>query len=542
MSGSNLLRHGIAGAVAALLIGGISGCGGTSNRNTDPKPVAEELSVLVSAMNGLYYPPFLRQKPAGPEDNSYALRIRSVLGETPRLSLSKESVGFFHDEAVAASPLQGRAWLAPMMSANAPALLTDGDLDAVRAMRTEDGWFSGPGMDSSGLEGRASATADALEVLRSRGSISTEDRHETLRWLQAVSTDRPGQAAAADLARSFSLLDLPIPPSLKTLGQPPKRNFAELAGPARYDLLVEAYRYASLVQQTGGIADLDPTVWASVLRHNADNLGYRDLYYLVVVARAAGAPMSAFQAVQTRIAENLLPDGTIRDPTAYVGSPEATLYGLRLRALAGEATTDPRLADSLNKAFVEHQQSAGAPERLTAGAALHLAGITGQAGPCQAAGAVPTTVRQDNAEVWSRAVLACGDLGGSVPEPRIDQWPLGTAEGVVAAAAVVTSLNDSGHGKAIPAWISADRLREWAISPERVPSTSGYAVTTRAYLLLGGQLDEPLRNAIRRGIDERRGCSQLPSLYHADGLGPVCDLKATWAVWKLKLLTDGKLP
>jgi hypothetical protein len=121
-------------------------------------------------------------------------------------------------------------------------------------------------------------------------------------------------------------------------------------------------------------------------------------------------------------------------------------------------------------------------------------------------------------------------------------WPLDDPVRVTAAATLVTGLTDGGHPHTAVSWISAEVLRSWATHPERVPSTSGYATIARAYLLAGGRYDQEMQEAVRRGIDQRRGCPHLASLYQTDGTEPVCDLKSTWAVWKLKLLTDHRLP
>ncbi|MCW2641272.1 MAG: hypothetical protein JWP76_3578 [Dactylosporangium sp.] len=529
--------------LAVLLVIALPGCGSGGGKPIAPAPVAHELSALLSTKNGLYYPPFLRNEPAGPEDNSYAIRIRSLLGDTPQLSLSGKTAAFFHDEAVAASPLWGRMWLAPLASSGSPGVLADTDVAAVRAMRTDGGWFSEPDSPRPDTpEYRAAATAAALEVLRSRGPIAASDRQVTLAWLDTASRSHPALPVAADLARSYRLLDAPVPAPLAALPRPPARTFAGLGPQARYEYLLEAYSYASLTAAAGGKAELDRAAWQHVLEHNTRSLGYRDLYYLVVVASAAGTPVPAFAGVRARIADNTLPDGAVRDPDAYVGSPEASLYALRLRALAGESTRDTRLADALRKASAEHQASAGPYERLVTSSTLHLAGAA--AGPelCRSPDAVPTAVTQDNVEAWSRAALACVDSGAKVSVPGVAAWPLDDPAGVTAASTLVTGLTDSGHPHTAPSWISAQALRPWATNPERLGSTSGYATTVRAYLLLGGRFDQELRDGIRQGIDDRHGCPQLPSLYQADGTEPACDLKATWAVWKLKLLSEGHLP
>src|SRR4051812_22434296 len=239
----------VAAAGVALLAVVLAGCR-TEGRTTDLSgPVTRELSVLVSAQNGLYYPPFLRNQPAGPEDNSYAVRIRSLLGDQPQLSLGEKTAVFFHDEAVAASPLWGRMWLAPLTKAGSPGLLGDSDIAAVRAMRTPNGWFhDADSPDPDTPEARASATVAGLEVLRSKAPIAGDDRRVTLAWLQAAAEAGPTPVVGGALAGSFRLLDAPVPPVLTAGFRPPTAKFTEARGQARYQLLLDAYGYATAVE------------------------------------------------------------------------------------------------------------------------------------------------------------------------------------------------------------------------------------------------------------------------------------------------------
>ncbi|WP_326803133.1 hypothetical protein OIE49_17440 [Streptomyces sp. NBC_01788] len=545
---SRSLTASAAGLACCLLL---VGCEGKSDA-AEPggvAPVTQELSLLVSAQNGMYYPPFLRDEPAGPENNSYAVRLKTSLGPKPQLGLSAKSGAFFRQEAIGTSPLWGRSWLAPLASAGAADLLTASDAAALRRMRTGQGWFSEPGNEHPD-DGpyRAAATAAALEALAASGGITEDDRTLTLPWLRQAAKktgDSLALSEAADLARGFRLLGASVPQALMAVREPSISDFTALGEKERYQALLDAYNYAVLSQAAGVPSKLDAKLWAKLVQHNAASLDYRDLYYAVTVAQAAGAPSDSYAAVRNRITADTLPDGTIRDSTAYAGSPEASVYGLRLRALAGESTRDSTQAAALRKIAADPQISADPHVRLTTAAALKLASgaepTAADSALCHSAEAVPTAVSPENAEAWSRAALACADMGVGTPQPQAAAWSLDDPAKVTAAATVVTTLSDTGRSGSVPQWVTAAELRSWAANPERLPSVSAYATVVRAYLIVGGTMDSEIREAIDRGMEAHRGCAQLPSLYRADASQSGCDLKATWSAWKLTLLRGGQL-
>ncbi|MFG2848199.1 hypothetical protein ACGF12_34290 [Kitasatospora sp. NPDC048296] len=521
-------------------------CDSSPQAGPSAPPVTRELALLISSQNGLYYPPFLREEPAGPEDNAYALRIRSLLGETPQLALAPKTASFFRDESLAASPLWGRTWLAGFARAGAPELLTAADAEAVRGMRTPGGWFGEPGAEQpDSREYRAEATAAALDVLRAAGGLTPADRAATTGWLATEAADRPSLREAGSLAQAFRLLDEPVPDGLTAL-RPPVQDISKLSGDDRYQALLDAYGYAAIPRPPGSPSGLDATTWTHILEHNSNSLDYRDLSYAVAVAQAARVPASAFAAVRARIVDNLLADGTVRDPGAYAGNPEAALYGLRLRVLAGEPTRDPELAAALHRVADQPEVSDDPHARLSTADALHLAeGRPADAGEqelCHQPDVVPAAVVPEESEAWARAALACAELDVHVPLPSATPWPLDDPAHVTAAATLLTGLVDSRTAAGGPAWISADALRDWALNPERLPSVTAYATVVRAYLLAGGQADGRLTEAMARGLDQRRGCPGLPDLYRTDATEAGCDLKATWAVWQLQLRTGGSVP
>jgi hypothetical protein len=491
--------------------------------------------LLISRIDGLYYPPFLRDETTGPEANAYAVRLRVLLDDQPpQLSVAGQEAGSLRSEAIAASPLWGRTWLAALAGAGVQ-VLDAADLTALRRMRSAEGFYAEPGSGAGGDAYRAAATAAALEVLSSRSAITDDDRTVTGAWLTGAAGRRPDLRTAADLAEGLRFLGLPVPPGLLPGTAAAAPAFAGLSENARYSALLDAYSRAVLARDTGRPAQLEAGVWGNVLRQNATKLGFTDLYLLTVVALAAKAPAADFQPLRDRLAAERLPDGSIRESDAFVGSPEASLFALRLRRMAGESSADPGQVRALRAAAAEHPHLTPA-EQLSLDAALRLAGddtVTGKlAELCKSPAAVPATVTVANAEWWSRAALACAEAGDAVPVPAVAAWTLSEPPDVVAAATVVTGLADAGlHGVELPP-ISAADLHDWAAHPQRLPTTSGYAAVVRAYQQLGGT-DPQVTATAGETFNERRGCADLPELYKADGSGSGCDFKATWAVWQL---------
>ncbi|ADI07725.1 hypothetical protein SBI_04605 [Streptomyces bingchenggensis BCW-1] len=541
-----------AGALAVALAAALlAGCQSAASDSGERRPVTEELSILISAQNQLYYPPFLREEPTGPQDNAYAQRTRALLGTPPRLDLNHKTAEFLRQDALGSSPLWGRGWLAPLAASGADGLLNDRDAADVRRMRTADGWYRTPlppraarsqPTEPAGQQAknayRAAATATALEILRAHGGITEADRRATLPWLRKAAAHPGTLSESADLAQALRLLNAPVPARLAAVTPPKAAEFTSLGGKERYQALLDAYQYARLRESAGQKAELDPEVWGTVLSRNAATFSYPDLYYATFVAKAAGAPAAALDKARDRIRANTLPGGAVRDPGGYLGSPEASFYALLLRGLAGEPTHDDRLAKALGKVASDPRAAGDPATRLTTAAAAGLAGAGRRATSaasalCRSAQVVPRTVTAHSAEKWARTALACDRAGAPAQAPRTTPWPLNDAERVTAAATLATGLADTGQPPRPARWVTAHQLRPWATDPKRLGSVSGYATVVRAYLLAGGKADAPLREAVARGIDARRGCPRLPSLYQADAEGG-CDLKATWHVWQLK--------
>ncbi|MER5216115.1 hypothetical protein ABT063_37695 [Streptomyces sp. NPDC002838] len=518
---------------------------------------------MVSKQNGYYYHPFLRDQPAGPQAQSFALRTLSELGRDPKTSAASAQVESLRREALETSPLWGRDWLVPLRRAGAGTALGAGDAAAVNKLRDKGGWYVDSALGDDSDAARLGATWAALEVLDALGRLDdlpVADRSATVSWLRSLAKPakptKPTKTAkpttkprpldeSSALARSLYLLKQPVPATLTRIAAPRTDDFADLTPDARATRLDDTYSYTLIQQAAGKRPAVNRRVWEPVLRDGATTLPYEQLYELVHVLKAAGSPRTVFTPVLKRLDGERLDDGTVRDPDAYIGNPDASLFVQRLRALAGWSRKDPGLLAALEREEKSDDVSQEGAERLSRAALREVTaggGTSGQARQlCADPRVVPATVTEQNATQWQRTTLNCTDAGASTAVPKIGTWSTDTPERVVAAATVAVGFADSGRRDSIPSWITADALEHWAQNPGRFTSVYGYALVVRAYSLVGGALDAPLREALGRGITPYKGCPGLPGLYQVGGGDSACDLKTTWGVWTLDRQLHGAL-
>ncbi|WP_234390571.1 hypothetical protein [Streptomyces sp. MMG1533] len=541
-------------AGAAMCAALVTSCTSTSDSDESARresAAARQFDVLVSKQNGYYYHPFLREQPAGPQAQSYALRTLSELGRDPKTSAASAQVASMRGEALETSPLWGRDWLIPLRRAGAGTALGAGDTAAVNRLRAKGGWYVDSALGDDSDAARLGGTWAALEVLDALGALDdlpAADRAVTVSWLRSLTTPTtkplPLDEGSA-LARSLQLLHEPVPDAVTRIAAPRTDDFADLTPDARATRLDDTYSYTLIQEAAGKRPGVNRQVWEPVLRDGAATLPYEQLYELVHVLEAAGSPKTVFAPVLKRLDGERLDDGTVRDPDAYIGNPDASLFVQRLRALAGWSRKDPGLLAALGREEKSDDAGQEGAERLTRAALRKVTagGGTGEQAEqlCADPQVLPATVTEQNATQWQRTTLNCTDAGAPTAVPKIDTWSPDTPDRVVAAATVAVGLADGGRRDSIPSWITADTLRHWAQNPGRFTSVYTYALVVRAYSLLGGALDAPIREALGRGITPYQGCPGLPGLYQVGGGDPACDLKTTWAVWTLDRQLHGAM-
>ncbi|OIJ85488.1 hypothetical protein [Streptomyces colonosanans] len=520
-------------------------CTSQSSHHESKEPVY--FQSLVSQVNGLYYHPFLREERGSAEAQFYALRTLEETGAKPRVTVGAETVAALRSDAVEASALWGRYWLVPLHDAGVSGVLGPGDTRNVEKLRTGGGWYEDPSLDRESDEGRLSATWAALEVEAATGSLGklpAAEKAATVGWLGRLAGGRRPLDNAAALARCLHLLGEPVPASLTSVAAPDASGFTTRSGEERAALLEDTYNYVLLQESAGKKPHLDRGTWQQALTHNAESLDYEQLYDLVHILRAAGSPKGAFSAVTGRLERERMQDGTVRDPSSYLGTPDASLFVQRLRDVAGWRVRDKRLL----RAVEEQANTPDAPRdgaaRLSMAALKHSAGGAAlsdqEAALCRDPSTVPDTVTADNVVNWQRAVWNCAESGVPTKAPSVNRWSVDDLENAQATATLVVGLHQAGQEDQIPGWLTADALRRWVDNPGPRANVYDHALIVRAYLLLGGHADESVVKQLARQFRAHRGCPGLPGLYRPDS-EPACDLKTTWAVWELDKALDRKL-
>lgn len=509
---------------------------------------ARQFDLLVSKQNGYYYHPFLRQQPAGPQAQSFALRTLAELGRDPRTSMASAQVRSFRQGALETSSLWGRDWLIPLRQAGADEALSSADAVDVDKARHRGGWYVDSALGDGDDAARLGATWAALEVLDALGRLAdlpTADRSATVAWLRSTAAKPRALDQSAALARSLRLLKEPVPAALTRIAAPRTDDFADLTPDARATRLTDTYSYVLIQEAAGRRPAVSRQTWEPVLRDGAATFPYEQLYDLVHVLKAAGSPDSVFAPVLKRLDGERLDDGTVRDPDAYLGNPDASLFVQRLRTLAGWSRRDPGLLAALEREEKSGDLSQDGAERLNRAALRKVTAGGDTSGParqlCADPQVLPVTVTELNATQWQRTTLNCTDAGVPTATPAVKAWALDTPDRVTAAATVTVGLADSGHRDHVPPWITAGALRQWALNPDRFASVYDYTLVVRAYALLGGAPDAALREALGRGVTPYKGCPGLPGLYQVGGGDDACDLKTTWGVWTLDRQLNGAM-
>ncbi|WP_223126094.1 hypothetical protein [Streptomyces sp. TRM68367] len=502
---------------------------------------------LVSQANGLYYHPFLREERGSPEAQSYALRILEETGAKPKVTVGATTAAALRSDALKASALWGRYWLVPLREAGASAVLGPGDAQDVEKLRTGRGWYEDPALGEKSDEGRLGATWAALEVEAATGTLAklpAADKAATADWLGRLADGRPQLDEAAALARCLHLLGKFVPGSLTSVAAPDTGRFTERPDKERAALLEDTYNYVLLQESAGKEPHVDRKTWQQALSHNVVSLDYDQLYNLVHILRATGSSKGAFSAVTRRLEQERMQDGTVRDPSSYLGTPDASLFVQQLRSVAGWPVRDKRLLAAVEEQANSQDAPRDGAARLNLAALKHSAGgeplSRQEAALCQDPSTVPATITADNVVAWQRAAWDCAESGVPIPVPSVTRWSVDDLERAQAAATLVVGLHQAGQEDRTPGWLTANVLRRWAADPGPRASVYDRALIVRAYLLLGGHADESMVRHLASQFRAHRGCPGLPGLYRPDD-EPGCDLKTTWAVWELDKALDQKL-
>lgn len=508
----------------------------------------KELGSIRGVHNGLYYPPFLLSMPAGPEANSYAMRILRLGGTEPQLSLESADVAFVRSEALSSSSIDGIMWLASLQRAAGQTLVRDDDISRLRGLRGRDGLFSDSpviGSSTDDHDATLHATEAALWTLNELGLLTEEDRSVTLTALRDEIRTVVDPVRAGMMARILSNVGAP-----HTYAEGLAKAMSGVRwddSPDTPDRLLESMRRAHGLISVAAAVGVTPSpqefsigTWRRVIAANAKSMEYRDGYMLASIVISLGGSAVDIAPLLDRVAQNRLPRGLIREPRLLAGSPEATLYVLRLQRMLGDRIEDPDIARA-----VESGEPARSPaEEATVTAVRRLASpgrVSGGPRPraCENSGAgIGAAVSLDSASGWLRLALACRDAGYVLTPPQVRPWSLDDPRGTVAAAQLVVGFEDSGTDPRAIGWIDAEALGGYVRHAERLPRVYDFAVTVRAFLLLGGKLTSEDVARVRERVDGMQGCTGLRSMYRVSPNDSECDLLGTWAVVALRSMGD----
>lgn len=532
-------------ATAACVLTTAVSCTAQGSRQESREPAY--FQSLVSQTNGLYYHPFLREERGSTEAQSYALRILAETGAQPKVTVGATTAAALRSDALKTSALWGRYWLVPLRGAGVVAVLGRRDTQDVEKLRTVGGWYEDPALGEKSDQGRLGATWAALEVEAATGTLGklpATDKAATADWLDRLADGRPKLDEAAVLARCLHLLGRSVPISLTSPAAPDTSRFTERPDEERADLLEDTYNYVLLQESAGRKPRVDRTTWRQVLSHDAGSLDYDQLYSLVHILRATGSSTGEFSSVTRSLEQERMPDGTVRDPSSYLGTPDASLFVQRLRSVGGWTVRDGHLLAAVEEQADSQDAPRDGAARLGLASLRHSAGGKSfsrqEAALCRDPATVPTTVTADNVVAWQRATWDCAESGVPTPVPSVPRWSVADLEGAQSAATLVVGLHQAGQDDRTPGWLTADVLRRWAADPGSRASVYDRALIVRAYLLLGGRADASLVRQLAGEFRAHRGCPGLPGLYRPDD-EPGCDLKTTWAVWELDKALDRKL-
>ncbi|MFF0202365.1 hypothetical protein [Streptomyces sp. NPDC005017] len=536
-------------AATAVVCGAVlSACGAPARPAAAAAPAAaRQFDLLVSSQNGYHYPPFLRERPAPPEAQSHALRTLTELDRAPRVRPAATRVASMRRDALASSPLWGRTWLIPLRRAGVEGALGPDDTRAVDRLRAEGGWYVDPALGDESDAARLGGTWAALDVLGALGELDdlpSPHRAATVGWLRSLAGSPRPVAERAALAHSLHLLRQPVPAALSDAAPPRTDDWQALTPDERADLLGQVHDDVLVREAAGQRPEIDRAHWEAVLTRGALSLPYEQLQPLVHILKAAGSPEKVFVPVIARLERARLGDGTVRDPDSYLGDPQSSLFVERLRGLAGWPRRDPGLLDALDREKDRSGTPQDSAERLSRAALAKAAGggTDGRAARlCADPEVLPGAVTEHDVTRWQRTALDCVDAGAAVGTPEVRPWALDDPDAVAAAATLAVGLADTGQRHRIPPWITPRVLERRSHEPGRFASVYDYSLVVRAHLLLGGDLDAPLRAALGRVVTPHRGCPGLPDLFRVGGGDPACDLKTTWGVWTLDRQAHGAL-
>ncbi|NNG40047.1 hypothetical protein HJ588_12320 [Flexivirga sp. ID2601S] len=511
----------------ALIAFALTGCG------SDQRPVGkttQELQVIRSSTNGLYFSPHLLTERASIGENVAGVSTAPLVGAPTRLTPAEPMQRKLRTEAFAAYGTNAYGQLAVLYAAGADKILSKADLPALQRLRLPDGSYRSP--DGTSLAARVNATGLALFATKTLGGLDASQSAQSTAWLAGIARTESDQSTVFAALKAIRRVD----PSRAPAYTGPVPNLATLAAQqpqARATTLQLAAAYVDAVGTATASRHLDKAGACGLYTTNVATSDLPTMQVLVTVMRGSGYATSDVLEARRRLDASRLPDGLYRNTGELAGSAIASVYAMRLMRMRGDNPTDPRLAQSLLTYSKLPEVASRPPELLIAlGGSVIAGNKKARAGAkklCDDQSVVPRTVTATNAVGWSELSRICFEAGSSGPTPSFQQWPAATPEQAVSQAAVVNTLAAAGRRASIPSWISAGAFQKSLDARSTLSLDQRTMLATALLTLTKGDGRENF-DSLRVMAQDSRGCRGLPDLYRDNSEPPSCDLRTTVSV------------
>ena len=519
----------VAGGYCAMRVfaNGPAGCGKSG--------IAHESAQLL-AQNGLYYVPQLRgSRDASLYDSAYGLLTLKALGGSPVVHVSAADAANLRQSDSIASPIWSRWYVMAIQQATGQQLLTADDAATVARLLTPAGYFddSPAGSPTASAAEHVATSAAALDILSTvDGEGYSRALTSTAHWITAI----PAQFADNPYVLWLSAtvmrhVGLAVPAQVVSdatnwYDQMRASNAAFDFPTVSHDL----YGYTQILAMVGQTPRPDPAFLAPFFRSAADQPDLQDAYHAAASWSALSGDRAVIAPLQQRLQSNLTSTGLVQEQVVLVGTMDATYEMMRILEANGEEGCSGLTSDVLTSAKT---QNWGSWDAVTKGMWLATVQLTGGKVDDTTRWAtydalvqgLPSGVTPDTAKQWAITTELITEVGGHIPAPSLQPWPVTDRLGVMAAAVMVNAMQDTGQPVQSLTWITQQDL---ATALGRTDLTlQEYLDALRAYVTLGGKVSPTTLAQARARIAQVHGCPGLPDLMRSTAGDQTCDLLAT---------------
>ncbi|MEV4561482.1 hypothetical protein AB0K51_31485 [Kitasatospora sp. NPDC049285] len=512
------MRKPFAALVGALLL---AGCGAAK---APPPPEASPLSDLVGG-NGLYVSAqtfATVHSSASVTDTVYdELTLKMAGKPVPDPWKTPAGATAFSDFA-RQHPVWGPWFISMAEQATGK---TSGLLNAqsVLPMFTEAGYFSEPGDKPADTAGETAETQAALQVLAGSGlHLPAHDAELADHWLLTQATQIQYPVQACNLAKTFSSLPAPTPPSVAAYAD---NWMASHPTTGLKDITALADTYGATC--AGKPSDETRRQLTTALAPYIDRPGQStslQRYQLTQTWLALGNDASRLTALSAVAQSDLDSRGLARGKSTLSGGLLPTYFATTIEQRLGHGT-NPANETAVSKALASVNPGTDPIDYLAATATLCeiRACHVDQSAVSKAVSALPRHIGQDDVETYVDAAEILGTLRMKYPAVTIDDFDKSTDMGFFGLLLLARAGSDAADKQLSTAEITA----AWRAHGD----SWGLREINAMVLLLQSRhsLNPEMSGAIRERYDRSRGCAGLSVLYATDASStdPGCDLSTT---------------